>query len=102
MERGEASGPPEDGDYGGGGIGDGEPWSGEFGTDVEDGPECGEFEDPEEIGIAFDAFAGVEDEAVTFDEVTCIAEADEGVVIEPLGDAGEPGQEREPGKEGEE
>ena len=69
---------------------------------VEDAPDGGEFQDPQEVGVALDVFARIEDQAVTFEEVACVAEADEGVVGQEPGDAGEPSQERQPREKGQE
>ena len=69
---------------------------------AEDSPDGGEFQDPQEVGVALDVFAGVEDQAVTFEEVAGVAKADEGVVGQEPGDAGEPAEERQPREKGQE
>ena len=61
-------------------------------ADAEDAPDGGQFEDPEEVGVALDVFAGVEDEAVAFKQIAGVAKADECVVAQKPGDVGEPAQ----------
>ena len=92
AQRGQADDPPQDGGDGGDGVGDREPGSGVLRAQAEDTPDGGQFQDPEEVGVALDVFARIEDQAVTFKEVACVAEADEGVVGQEPGDAGEPAE----------
>ena len=70
---------------------------------AEDAPDGGQFEDPQEVGVALDVFARVVDQAVSFEQIAGVAKADESVVGQEPGDAGEPSLgEREPGEVGEE
>ena len=73
------------------GVGDREPGGDVFRAQAEDTPDGGQFQDPEEVGVALDVFAGVEDQAViTFEQIARVAKADESVVAQEPGDAGEP------------
>ena len=98
MARGGAGQPPPQRGEGAAGVGNREPRGGVLRAQAEEAPEGGKFEDPEEVGVALDVLAGVEDQAVTFEQIADIAEADEGVVGQEPGDAGEPGQQRQPGQ----
>ena len=69
---------------------------------AEDAPDGDQFQDPEEVGVALDVFAGVEDQAVTFEQIARVAKADESVVAQEPGDAGEPAEERQPREKGQE
>ena len=43
---------------------------------AEDAPDGGQFQDPEEVGVALDVFARVVDQAVTFEQIAGVAKAD--------------------------
>ena len=98
MARGGAGEPPPQRGEGAAGVGDREPGGGVLRAHAEESPEGGQFKDPQEVGVAFDVLAGVEDQAVTFQQIADIAEADKGVVGQEPGDTGEPSQQRQPGQ----
>ena len=75
-----------------------EPGCGVLRSHAEESPEGGQLKDPQEVGVALDVFAGVEDEAVAFEQIADVAKADEGVVGQEPGDAGEPSQQHQPGQ----
>ena len=80
MERRYVGHPPQHGRDGADRTSHRQPGGGMLWLQAEETPESRQFEDPEEVGVAFDVFAGVEDEAMSFEEVADIAKADEGII----------------------
>ena len=67
MARGGAGQPPPQRGEGANRVSDREPGGGVLRPHAEESPEGGQLEDPQEVGVALDVLAGVEDEAVTLE-----------------------------------
>ncbi len=67
-----------------------------LGAQAERAPQRRQLQNPQEVGVSFDVFAAVEHQAVAFQQIADVAEADKGIVGQEPGSFGHPAKQPQP------